>query len=264
MPAHLEYPVFPALLPAAGVDQHRYRATFASTRDELDAILQLRYEVFNTEMGEGLDASRDTRRDFDEFDPVFHHLMVIDRPEAAVVGTYRMQTSAMASRHRGFYSDAEFDLSALPRHVLDSAVEVGRTCVAPAHRNTVVMLLLWKGLARYLASTGTRYLFGCCSIPSQHPEHGRHAMRLFERGGHLHPDVVVHPRPGWECDGEGPADGGELTLPPLFRLYLRYGAKVCGPPALDRQFKTIDFLLLLDIAQLAGDARARLFDGRPQ
>jgi hypothetical protein len=35
LPAHQAYPVFPSLLPPAGVEQHRYRVAFANTRDEL-------------------------------------------------------------------------------------------------------------------------------------------------------------------------------------------------------------------------------------
>jgi putative hemolysin len=35
------------------------------------------------------------------------------------------------------------------------------------------------------------------------------------------------------------------------------GAKICGPPALDRQFKTIDFLTLLDLRALPVGVRQR-------
>jgi putative hemolysin len=43
------------------------------------------------------------------------------------------------------------------------------------------------------------------------------------------------------------------------RLYLDYGAKVCGPPAMDREFKTIDFLTLLDVEQFDPRIRKKLF-----
>jgi len=36
-------------------------------------------------------------------------------------------------------------------------------------------------------------------------------------------------------------------LPKLLEAYLALGARVCGPPALDREFKMIDFLTLLDL-----------------
>ena len=39
-------------------------------------------------------------------------------------------------------------------------------------------------------------------------------------------------------------------LSPLFDGYLSLGAKVCGAPAVDREFGTTDFLVLLDIEEL--------------
>jgi len=39
--------------------------------------------------------------------------------------------------------------------------------------------------------------------------------------------------------------------------YLTLSAKICGPPALDREFKTIDFLTLLDMETLHPLARQR-------
>jgi len=50
-----------------------------------------------------------------------------------------------------------------------------------------------------------------------------------------------------------------VQIPKLLRAYLTLGAKICGPPALDRQFKTIDFLTLLDLERLHPLARQRFF-----
>jgi putative hemolysin len=50
-----------------------------------------------------------------------------------------------------------------------------------------------------------------------------------------------------------------VMIPKLVRAYLTLGAKICGPPALDRQFKTIDFLTLLDLQALHPLARQRFF-----
>jgi putative hemolysin len=47
----------------------------------------------------------------------------------------------------------------------------------------------------------------------------------------------------------------------LLRAYLTLGAKICGPPALDRQFKTIDFLTLVDLVKMPALARQRFFGG---
>jgi len=42
-------------------------------------------------------------------------------------------------------------------------------------------------------------------------------------------------------------------LPSLIKGYLRAGAWVCGPPALDSEFGTTDFFVLLDFGKLGGD-----------
>jgi putative hemolysin len=41
-----------------------------------------------------------------------------------------------------------------------------------------------------------------------------------------------------------------VHIPALFQSYLTLGARICGPPAIDRLFKTIDFLVLLDTREL--------------
>jgi putative hemolysin len=48
-----------------------------------------------------------------------------------------------------------------------------------------------------------------------------------------------------------------VKIPKLLRAYLTLGAGICGPPALDRQFKTIDFLTLLDLETLPALARRK-------
>jgi putative hemolysin len=45
--------------------------------------------------------------------------------------------------------------------------------------------------------------------------------------------------------------GPELArIPRLMAAYIAVGAQICGEPALDREFKTIDFLTLLDLGSL--------------
>ncbi len=247
------YPPSPELLPSGEIHEGRYEVRFARNAAELDELLRLRFEIFNIELGEGLESSVETGRDEDEFDAVCHHLIVLERATQRIIGTYRLQTSAMAERHIGFYSDAEFALDKFPRKVLADSVELGRACIALDHRNTQVLFLLWKGLARYMASTSQRYLFGCCSLTSQDPEEGWAVMRLLEERGQLHSEVSTVPRSEFECTrlaGAAPWPRSAVKIPKLFRIYLRHGALVCGPPAIDRRFKTIDFLVIFDVATM--------------
>lgn len=262
--AVVDYPACPDVLPPGTLAARRYQARFARSTRDLDAALALRFEVFNVELGEGLASSFETRRDLDEYDPGCHHLLVsrADAPEA-VVGTYRMQTSVVARRHLGFYSASEFDLSRLPGTIVNDAVEVGRACVAAEHRNTQVLFLLWRGLARYAAFNQKRYLFGCCSVSTQDEAIGWSVMRQLERGGHVDRRFDVRPLAPYALAPDIVAADRhtvDAPLPPLMRLYLRYGARVIGMPAIDRRFGTVDFFVFFDIAGLTQE-RFRAFFG---
>jgi putative hemolysin len=258
------YPVSPQGLPPSVPTERRYRLDFARTAAELEAVQRLRFEVFNLEMGEGFDESHETGLDQDRFDSVCHHLMIIDRKTEAVVGTYRMQTGEMALLNRGFYTADEFDLKSLSDDVRLNSVETGRACVAREYRNHRVLFMLWRGLVAYMAHNRKRYVFGCCSLTSQDPVLGKQAMEHLIQQGHVRDDVSVTPLAGWECYPAGfsltdAQRAKTIKLPRLFRTYLRYGAKVCGTPALDRFFKTIDYLVIMDLNELDPISRRMLY-----
>ena len=91
----------------------------------------------------------------------------------------------------------------------------------------------------------------CSSLTSQDPAEGLALYEQLARDGALHPELSLPPLAGYECVVDGPlAVRRTVAVPTLFATYLRYGAKVCGPPAIDRWFGTIDFLTLLDVASV--------------
>jgi putative hemolysin len=254
------YPLFEEALPPAELREGNYSVRFARTREELDSALRLRFEVFNLELGEGLESSFQTGRDLDEFDHFCHHLIVEDLSENRIVGTYRCQTGEMAASGAGFYSATEFDLSQLPSDALMGSVELGRACIAEPHRNTQVLFLLWKGLAMYVTHNRKRYLFGCCSLTSQDAREGLRVMQMLEEGGHLHPTFKAPPHPHVRCyNSDLTDDAAQAVIPKLFRTYLRFGARVCGPPAIDRLFKTIDYFVLFDVEEMDSMTRKVFF-----
>ena len=125
-------------------------------------------------------------------------------------------------------------------------------------RNLVVLGLLWKGIADYAREHGARYLFGCSSITSQDPAVGASAYTELCRK-HLSPlQWRTLPLAEYDCPLEK-LSAESPKIPKLLRAYLALGAKICGPPALDRHFKTIDFLTLLDLETLHPLARQRFF-----
>jgi putative hemolysin len=220
----------------------------------------LRFDVFNLELGEGLVESYSTGRDEDVFDSVCDHLVVVDDASGQVIGTYRLQTGDTAARHHGFYSAREFDLDRIPPDVLRRSVELGRACVAREHRNTRVLLSLWRGIVAYAAARRTQYLFGCCSLPGTDAASALLANRLFLDSDLVHDRFVVEPRAEYVCPTQGTyATCASVEISPLFGMYLRYGARVCGGPALDREFGTTDFFVLLELDRLDARSIAMLY-----
>lgn len=262
----ISYPVSSQGLPPIDRVAGSYHLRFARTARDLAAVQCLRFEVFNRELGEGLAESWTTGRDADPWDQLFHHIVIEHVPSSTVVGSYRLQTGDMAEHYGGFYSEAEFDLRRISREVLRDTVEIGRACVHAEHRNGRVLHLLWRGLAAYLLWNSKRYLFGCCSVQSQDPALGIALWQQFKREGYLSGRHSVAPQPGMGCAPASSAslDIGRNALPPLFQSYLDLGAEVCGPAALDADFGTIDFLVLLDLERLNARTRKMFFRGLPE
>lgn len=245
-----------AFRPPLDERQGPYRLRFARGAADLESVFRLRYEVFNVELGEGLESSVASGLDRDPFDAQCDHLLVEEARTGRAVGTYRLQVVEMAAAGEGFYSATEFDFSLLPAGFLDDTIELGRACIAREHRNKKVLFLLWRGITSYALWNGRRNFLGCSSLTSQDPEEGLAVYDHLARARFLHPEIWLPPLAGYECVVDGHADTGErVELPTLFGTYLRYGAKVCGPPAIDRYFGTIDFLTLLDV----GDVDPRVF-----
>ncbi|NJK85017.1 MAG: hypothetical protein HC906_02595 [Bacteroidales bacterium] len=92
-----------------------------------------------------------------------------------------------------------------------------------------------------------RYLFGCCSISSTNPAEGIAVYQYLKLAGHVHQTIQVNTKPGFECVSPlGIETVNEKNLPSVLLRYIQFGSKVCGYPALDKEFKSIDFLMLLD------------------
>jgi len=257
MRAEERYPIEPWGLPDLELRSGAYTARFAKNRADLRAAQRLRFEVFNLELGEGLQASYTTGRDEDQYDGRCHHLLVEHRESGRVVGTYRLMTQRMAG-HAGFYSEAEFHLETLPPWVLSEGVELGRACVAAEHRAGRVIYLLWKGIAQYLAHNRRRYLFGCCSLPATDPGVGLRVHHQLAEAGHLLDGTFSRATRACSCS-DGEMLRSEVGLPPLFKVYLDMGAKVVSEPAIDREFGVVDFLIVLDVQSLSDRTKKRMF-----
>ena len=233
----------------------QYAARLARSPEEVRAAQALRFQIFNLELNEGLAQSYATGLDADPFDAVCDHLLVEHVSSRQIVGTYRLQTGASATKNLGYYCEQEFYFDVF-EPLRKQIVELGRACVHRQHRNLFVLGLLWKGIAAYARERGGRYLIGCSSLTSQEPAAGASAYTELCRNHLADPQWRTGPLPSHECPLDAVTEE-PVSIPKLLRAYLTVGAKICGPPALDRQFQTIDFLTFMDLETLSPSTRAR-------
>jgi len=235
------------------IARKNYRLRLAASKTDVQAALRLRFLVFNLELNEGLATAFENGYDTDQFDSACDHLMVEHIATGEVVGTYRLQTGLTALQNYGHYSEREFDFAPY-KSMRDSMIELGRACIHRDHRATEVLQLLWKGIARYAVQHGARYLIGCSSLTSLEPARGTAVYGALQ-------SYLAEPRfrtvPTEAFKMPQVRDAADASIPKLLRAYLAIGARICGPPAIDREFKTIDFLTLMDLDNLPQCVRAR-------
>jgi len=227
----------------------------ATSQAEIDAAQALRYRVFYDEMGARPSAAAAvSQRDVDDFDAVADHLLVVDHQlgegPQSIVGTYRLIRRAGAQKLGRFYSADEYDISRIvnfPGEVL----ELGRSCISPAHRGMPAMQLMWRGIAAYVFLHKIDLMFGCASLHGTDPDAiGRDLTYLW--ANHLAPEEI---RPRALPDRYvsmrriDPATidmrRALAALPPLVKGYLRLGGFVGDGAVIDDQFNTIDVAVVV-------------------
>lgn len=234
----------------------------ARDESEREAAQRLRFEVFNVELRLGLASSFSCGLDRDAYDAYCDHLLVVDRARGKVAGTYRLLPWDRTPSF-GFYSETEFDLDNVKRSGL-RLLELGRSCVHPDYRSGRVINLLFQGIAEYAQAHGADALVGCVSLRGNDIEELRAVSTLLRNGFLSDPRLRVTPKRGFDLPGiedDVPIEPSDVfrKLPPLFKGYLRLGAKTCGPPAFDRQFGTTDYFLLVKTDNVVRRYRRRFF-----
>ena len=264
--SHVSTRSLPALVGAsvAALIPHRspqLDVRWASSEEEVREAQRLRYRIFAGEMGAQLPSPSGAppELDIDRFDPFCDHLLVRaivpgQEPRKTLVGTYRVLAPSAARRAGGFYTDTEFDLTPLSQ-LRARAVELGRSCVHPSWRSGAVIMALWTALGDYMRTRELDTMIGCASVGLS--DGGQTANDLWHRLRVDHlvaPQWQVRPHIALPLEGESTqlVAAHRLTdTPPLIKGYLRCGARLLGPPALDVAFNAADLPLMLQLEHLA-------------
>lgn len=227
----------------------------AKNTQEIEEAQRLRYKVFYEEYGAKASTEiLSEKRDFDQFDPITDHLIVlirnIETNAESIVGTYRLLRQEIAEKHGAFYSGDEYDLSRLIGSD-NSLLELGRSCVIEEYRTKPILNLLWQGIADYISVHKIDILFGCASF------HGTNIDDIQEQLSYLHhyhaTDEKVRPIALAEhyvdmniCAKDSFNEKRVFaSLPPLIKGYLRLGATIGEGAVIDENFNTIDVCIVV-------------------
>ena len=244
-----------------GRDSH-YSVRLARGPRDLAAAQRLRYRVFVEELGgDGALVDHANRLERDGFDEIVDHLILLDgRRDAGaledVVGVYRLLPGDRLAAGGRFYTEDEFDLTAL-RATGRPLLELGRSCVDAGHRGGTAMVHLWNGLADYVLSRGIEILFGVASFHGTDPDalaqplaylHHNHRSPEDLRVRAIGPTAVELARLAPEAVDRKAA---MLATPALIKAYLRLGGHVGDGAFVDHAFRTTDVCLVMDTARMS-------------
>ncbi|MCK0138689.1 GNAT family N-acyltransferase [Aliiroseovarius sp. F47248L] len=239
-------------------------------QDEADLIAaqRLRYDVFIDELGGTGDLiDHDARLERDAFDPYFDHLILFDqaREGCPAVGVYRLlkgdSLSITDNTVSRFYSEDEYDLTLL-RTSGRKLLELGRSCLHPDYRGGRAMMVLWGGLADYVAEHEIDLMFGVASFHGTDIDalaaplsllHHRHlapdALRVKAQAAHYQAMNLME-----EEQIDRPA--AMRAVPSLIKAYLRLGGYVGDGAYVDHAFNTTDVCLIMDTKQMSARHKA--------
>jgi putative hemolysin len=241
----------------------------------LDELGRLREITFRA-AGEGTGR----RADLDHFDAYYWHLLLWNKDKQELAGAYRAgNTDEIIRAHgvKGLYTNTVFRYDEQLFLKIGSALELGRSFVRPEYqRQYAPLLLLWKGIARFVAAhPETPVLFGAVSISNDYSSLSREMIvRYFQQrqdedeDGRAFAELIQARTPfrvpklrRWDCgalcsilrdldelaepisdledDGKG--------LPVLIKQYAKVGGRLVGFN-LDRRFSdVVDGMVIVDL-----------------
>lgn len=250
-----------------------FELRLASSADDIVAAQRLRYEVFIDELkADGPLVDHENRLEKDEFDAFFDHLLLIDtkpnsKKKGDVVGVYRIMRDDQAEKAGRFYSENEYDISAL-KNSGRRLLELGRSCVHKDYRGGISMFHLWNGLGYYVLEHDIEILFGVASFHGVDVDALREPL-AFLHHHHLSPaslraKVIDEYYQSMSLIDKDKIDLklARKALPPLIKAYLRLGGMVGDGVFIDYKFNTTDVLLMMDTEKVSARQRKMYTKGR--
>lgn len=136
-------------------------------------------EIAFRAVGEGTNK----RRDIDQYDSHYYHLVLWDADDLEIVGAYRFgdaEILSKANHETGLYSATLFDYGDNNDALFQHGLELGRSFVQPRYWGKRSLDYLWYGIGVFLSRYPKyRYLFGAVSLSNAYPEPAKNLLVQF-------------------------------------------------------------------------------------
>lgn len=222
------------------------------------------------------------KRDIDQYDSSYYHLLIWDNEDLEIVGAYRFgdATKLVSKEINNLYSASLFDYTDNMVPYFAQGLELGRSFVQPRYWGKRSLDYLWYGIGAFVRKyPHYRYLFGPVSLSDTYPEKAKQAIIHFyqcyfgtnEPGATAKIPYLLKEPPAIDFVGEDyKADFADLkhylqsmglNIPTLFKQYTELtntGGASFHAFNIDPEFNNcIDGLIMVDLEQLKKKKRER-------
>lgn len=122
-------------------------------------------------------------RDIDVYDRYYHHLVLWDDDALEIAGAYRIGECEWILSwlgKEGLYLSDLCDMNDQFDHILEDAIELGRSFVQPKYWGSRALDYLWQGIGAYLShNPNVKYMMGPVSISGSFPKHAQEILVYF-------------------------------------------------------------------------------------
>jgi len=252
---------------------YRYQGSSPILRE----IGRLREIAFRA-VGEG----SNKRRDIDQYDNDYYHLLLWDQNDLEIVGAYRLGDANRLTKNNTnqLYSASLFDYDGAMQPYFTQGLELGRSFIQPKYWGKRSLDYLWYGIGAFLKKHPQyRYLFGPVSLSNSFPDAAKDLLIHFYQCYFGSLQTMAHSKSPYRAASiiEAPFSGTDykadfsalktmlanmgVAIPTLYKQY----TELCEPGGVqflsfgvDSDFNNcVDGLVLVDITMLKSKKRER-------
>ncbi len=155
-----------------------YLVNYKHSHNVMREVFRLREITFRL-VGEGTGKSMD----YDKYDKHYDHIVLWDKNENEIVGSYRLgNTKNILEKYgiEGLYTSQHFTFHEEFKEILPYSIELGRSFIQSKYWKSNALDYLWRGISGYIKiHPNIKYLWGEVSISDKYSEFAKNIITSY-------------------------------------------------------------------------------------